>query len=109
MKTLEQIRNEIAIKYNAKDWDDYLLFMIRLKTTSKRMTVVFDEIAETYAKQFTNIPLSEKEEPKEQSVTDEDIVKEAKWRFTNGHGSLDRYSAALFIRAIRWYQSKSHA
>ena len=51
MKTLEQVRNEIAIKYGSKDWTEYLLFMIQLKTTAKRMTVVFDEIAETWRKE----------------------------------------------------------
>jgi cell division protein FtsB len=52
MKTIEQIRNEFAKEQKFKNWTEYFLFMLRIKTLPERMTVVIDLIAESYAAQF---------------------------------------------------------
>lgn len=37
-------------------------------------------------------------------LTDEEIEKEAKWRFTNGHGAESEFCIGVFINAIEWYR-----
>jgi hypothetical protein len=38
--------------------------------------------------------------------SEEEIKKEAVWRFTNGHGAEDTYSIDIFINAINWFKSQ---
>jgi len=84
MKTLEQIRNEIAVKYGMTDWESYLTFMI--KTTSpKRMTLVFDEIAELWRKEG-------------RFYTEDEIrgIQESAYREGNLAGHIEGHSSAVF-------------
>jgi hypothetical protein len=41
-------------------------------------------------------------------LSDEEIKKEAVWRFTSGHGAEDTYSIDIFINAINWFKSQLH-
>jgi len=38
--------------------------------------------------------------------SDEDIEKEANYRFTTGHGATDHYSVDVFINACKWLNEK---
>lgn len=36
--------------------------------------------------------------------TKEEIEKEARWRFTDGHGAVNEHSVNVFIEACKWMQ-----
>jgi hypothetical protein len=39
-------------------------------------------------------------------ISDEEIAKEAKWRFTDGHGAEDTYSIDIFINCAKWMKAQ---
>ena len=44
--------------------------------------------------------------PEVRLPSDEEIEKEAKWRFTNGHGACDYYEVAQFNNACKWLKDQ---